>query len=203
MLNKACSGCGEIKPATKEFFVPNKACRNGITGRCKVCTNAGSRAWKTANKDRLAPKRRADYARRYGPIHRQRELERQRAKPFLCRAEILADGVRERSRRSAWPVPVEFRTKKYFMVWLLRQPNCECCGVKFRIEIEPEQKGKLSPRAPSLDRFDTSLPYTLENTALICWRCNNIKRDYTSSDLRVVADWMDRRGTSPIKVRAA
>lgn len=53
--------------------------------------------------------------------------------------------------------------------------------------------------SPSIDKFDPSKGYTLDNVALICWRCNNIKRNYKADDLRRVANWMDCWGNQTDK----
>jgi hypothetical protein len=190
---KSCNKCGEVKPATPEYFRPHDGCRGGIAGTCCVCINAASKRWKANNRERVGARRRLLYATRNGEIQRRKEAERKRLFPLQSRAAALIDGLRARCRKNGWVQPAEFRSKKFFMDWLSRQPTCECCGIKFRIEIERDQPKIPSPTSPSLDRFDISVPYTVKNTALICWRCNNIKRDYSASDLRTVADWIDRR----------
>ena len=37
VVYKMCKGCGELKPATTEYFYANKACANGLENKCKVC----------------------------------------------------------------------------------------------------------------------------------------------------------------------
>lgn len=93
----------------------------------------------------------------------------------------------DRSRAKGWPAP-NWLTTERMQSWLEAQPSCECCRTPFKLLASKAP----APDSPSLDRFDTSKPYTEENTRLICWRCNNIKRNYSAADLRLVADWMDR-----------
>lgn len=38
---KSCSRCGTTYPATDEYFRPNKRCRGGIEGTCRVCVRRG------------------------------------------------------------------------------------------------------------------------------------------------------------------
>lgn len=108
-------------------------------------------------------------------------------------------GVRERSKRLGFPVPPELRHRHYFEEWLQRQPACCCCGIRFSVE---RRNGEWREDAPSIDRFDVTRGYDLANIALLCWRCNNIKRNYKSGDLRRVAEWMDAWGNQTDKFKA-
>jgi len=45
---------------------------------------------------------------------------------------------------------------------------------------------------PSLDRVDNSKGYTKNNIQVICWRCNNVKKDGDSTLHRKIADYIDR-----------
>lgn len=47
-----------------------------------------------------------------------------------------------------------------------------------------------SNNSPSVDRFVPSMGYVIGNVHLICWRCNNLKRDATPEELLGVAQWM-------------
>ena len=99
-------------------------------------------------------------------------------------------GICERSKELGFTRPSALCSKKFFMHWLIRQPQCSCCGCAF--DIGPKN-GHFRNAGPSIDRFDCSRGYDLENIELICWRCNNIKRNYVAADLLAVAGWMGRR----------
>lgn len=64
---------------------------------------------------------------------------------------------------------------------------CPCCNRKLIIT----GAGSRNKSTPSLDRIDSNLGYIPGNVAVICMRCNYIKRDSTSSELRQIADWID------------
>jgi hypothetical protein len=149
-----------------------------------------TKAWKRENSERLARRRRELYAEQNGARHK--ELERLRAvrAPYRVTAENLMSGIRERASRHGYDVAPQLRTKAFIEEWLKRQPDCECCGVRLR--VGNKGNGCKSDDSASFDRFDLRHGYTLNNTRLICWRCNNIKRNYTASDLRMVADWIDQ-----------
>jgi hypothetical protein len=40
-----CSGCGEVKPRTVEFFRPDPRYKHGLTSRCRDCLRIYGRAW--------------------------------------------------------------------------------------------------------------------------------------------------------------
>jgi hypothetical protein len=175
-------------PATLEYFPPHKECKFGLNSECRSCHCKRIREWKRINRDRLSARRRELYLVRYGA--RQRELERIRWEtyPIRCQAANLMSGIRERSKKLGFSRPLILCKKEFFMKWLIEQPQCECCGIRFSVLRNPKVK---RDDAPSIDRFDTTRGYDLDNIALVCWRCNNIKRNYRAPDLKRVVDWME------------
>lgn len=189
MMQKKCSRCGQEKPATREFFVPHKGCRGGVAGTCRACSTSYSRAWKKRNAPEISKRRREQYAADHGAKHKAREEARQARQPLLTSARRLQQGVWERSRTRGQEISPEFKTKAYFADWLTRQPNCPCCGALFAIG---NKKGSYVPESPSIDRFDRRFGYVIGNVALICITCNMVKREFTATRLRQVADWMEK-----------
>ena len=164
-------------------------CVGGVEGQCKKCRNEHVKRWKRNNRERLAARRRELYAVTNGARHK--ELERLRAErvPYRTSAESLLSGMRERRRKRNLPVAMEFRSKSFVENWLRKQPHCVCCGVRFALG---PKGGIKCDASPSFDQIKAGGGYELNNTALICWRCNNIKRNYNAADLRMVASWIDR-----------
>jgi len=187
---RICGRCFEEKPATVEFFPASKRSRGGINTYCRVCCNILTRDWKRRNHARLADERREAYRNEYGEQHR--ELERLRGDKFPVRytAEILRSSARERARKRLLPIAKELRRKDFIIGWLEKQPNCACCDVPFSFGRKRADGPKNS--SATFDQIIPSKGYNLDNVALICWRCNNIKRNYSASDLRLVADWIDQ-----------
>lgn len=69
------------------------------------------------------------------------------------------------------------------MNWIydkLKNGFCEVTGLPFSYEAK-------SPWAPSLDRIDSNLGYTKENTRIVIWLYNTAKNIYTDEDVLVVA----------------
>jgi hypothetical protein len=70
---------------------------------------------------------------------------------------------------------------------------CPCCGLPF---VLGAPLGQPVPQTPSLDRRTPSLGYVKENIAVICFRCNTIKRDATAEELENIANWMKANATA-------
>lgn len=67
---------------------------------------------------------------------------------------------------------------------------CPCCGI---LLVSHMGRGKLSSASPTLDRLDNTFGYIQGNIWVICYRCNSIKRDANSQELRNIADALDRK----------
>lgn len=73
---------------------------------------------------------------------------------------------------------------------LIANPECPCCGNIFDYKFYGDKL--RHDRAPTIDRFVPTLGYVRDNINIICWRCNVIKRNFTSRELRMVAEWIDK-----------
>lgn len=70
--------------------------------------------------------------------------------------------------------------------------SCPCCGQKFSIDPAYKRRRRINPRGPTIDRLIASKGYVAGNVAVICFRCNELKRDATAKELRQIADWLER-----------
>jgi hypothetical protein len=68
--------------------------------------------------------------------------------------------------------------------------TCRCCGC----ELDYVTVSRGRSRQPSIDRFDSSLGYTIANTKIVCTRCNSLKNAATVEDLRHILAYMERGG---------
>jgi transposase len=68
-------------------------------------------------------------------------------------------------------------------VLLKTQERCPCCGKAFNLTAQAD--------LVSIDRLDSTRGYSDGNCHGICFRCNAIKQDATSAEIRRVADWID------------
>lgn len=96
-------------------------------------------------------------------------------------AGVLLRSARQRARKRGIPFDLEPSD-------VVVPETCPCCTKPI---VASEAPGPANSRSPSLDRINPDLGYVRGNVAVICWRCNNLKRDATSSELRAIAEWME------------
>jgi 5-methylcytosine-specific restriction endonuclease McrA len=79
-----------------------------------------------------------------------------------------------------------FELSKEDVQTILARRFCEICGV------ETKQGGCESDRrtTPSIDRVDNASGYTVQNTALLCYRCNTQKGDMTLAEAERLVAWL-------------
>jgi len=190
MKKKKCTTCGKIKPINE--FIKHKGCIDGYAGTCRMCANTYSTNWKRKNSVRLAKKRRERYAKNNGERVRQREIKRKLEHPIRVRAQVLRMGMVTRSKKKNLDFDSDYFSVTYLMQLLKDKPFCECCGK--HLDTGFKNDNKPHDDSPSMDRINSSLGYTKENTALLCWRCNNLKRDATTQELDTILKWMRLKG---------
>ena len=71
MLTKACTKCGEEKPATSEFFGKVNRNKNGFRSECKVCQSKMQKKYREENQDKIKA-----YQKEYDENNRDRKKER-------------------------------------------------------------------------------------------------------------------------------
>lgn len=183
-----CKECQVVKEATPANFVLNARCKAGVSAWCRECRIRYMKAYR--DKPAQQERRRAYHRATYVPADRaKKERERVVLAPEKARAKIMRNGLRERAKLGHFVDP-RF-TVEFLREWLCSRPNCECCGVTFRVGVLVGDGTKCNA-SPSLDRFEPSLGYAVGNVRLICWRCNNLKRDATADELERIVTWMRR-----------
>lgn len=200
MSKRACSACGETFPATVEFFRRSKECVGGIAHKCLSCQRAYVRDYKRAHAADISAQRRAAYAADGGARSKAREHRRRRRDPWAVRAQRMRAGMLERSRGCGVPFDAAYFSTALLKVWLGNNRNCSCCHVE--MVVAPAASATERDRTPSVDRIVPVIGYIRGNVAIICWRCNNLKRDATADELQLVVNWM-RRIRRPDQAEAA
>ncbi len=145
------------------------------------------RDWKAKHRDRINARRRELYAQDEGRKRRQEDMRNWRERPRLKRARVLREGMRDRAAKHGLAFDSERFCAGYICDWLETQKECECCGCVLRLV---PHGGAPCNASPSIDRIDPGAGYVLGNVALLCWRCNNLKRDATAEELETIAAWM-------------
>jgi hypothetical protein len=150
MVNKKlCPQCGDEKPANIKYFIKNSRYEDNLHPVCRECTKGN-------------------------------ELTRQRTKSQTWREtkgkEYLGTNFKAYVYRSA---KGHAKTKGIpFSITLEDVPDIptHCPVFGFLLEMDV---GGNSPKAPSLDRVDSTKGYEPDNLQFISWRANYLKRNGT------------------------
>jgi hypothetical protein len=70
--------------------------------------------------------------------------------------------------------------------------HCACCGVLLDYSTGRGRNNTARHSSPSLDRVNNIRGYTLDNVAVICWRCNRLKSFATLADLEALTAYVKR-----------
>lgn len=118
--------------------------------------------------------RRLKYAKEYYATDRGKKLVSERGKSYyrssFGRAKALVGGARSR-RPEGFSITVEWAQEK------IERGICERTGLPLLLSATS------GPWVPSLDRVDSSMGYTVENTQMVCWMYNAAKNQYTDADV--------------------
>jgi len=192
MITRKCNKCKTTK--SLDDFPKDKKCTLGHTSTCKVCRNDYGRAWKEHSPTYKI--KRKECQERYKKIAREKALinkkKMRKEQPFLVRCRVMRSGMVSRSKKQNLPFDNEILTVEYLQTRITNNPKCECCGKSFNHLIKD---GKPNDDSPTIDKIIPSLGYVESNIAILCWRCNNLKRDANSSELSQVANWLKSKET--------
>jgi hypothetical protein len=174
----------EAREAGLKRYFTGAPCREGhVSPRytksngCVICSAAAALAWQ-----KMMYCERADELRQR---HRDKKLRHPVAYMFR--------GVRSRAAKRG----IQFTLA---MSDVVIPDTCPCCATKMEMRSGPAVNGPL-PNSPSLDRLDATQGYVPGNVAVICWRCNNLKRDATADELRTILTWMESLETKPARLK--
>lgn len=186
---RVCRKCGRSLPEDGDHFVKDKGCPLGITRKCHDCRNKYNNKWRTLPGN--AGKRSEYHKRTYKPADRAAKIRRlAEAAPYKARAEAMRRGLLHAAKEGTKVDNDAFSIVR--LTEMLRaNPRCPCCGREFRIGLR--FNGMKDDASPTLDRFVGARGYVIGNVTMICWRCNNLKRDADAAELQLVVDWMRRR----------
>lgn len=189
-MKKTCSVCGEEKP--EEEFRKHSCCKNGRAGWCKKCATEYVKQYKRNHSEKISTMRRLRYAETEGLEVKEREIRRRELHPIRVRAQTIRSGLLERARATGCRIDKVLFTAEYFFDMLQKIKSCPCCGKEF--DVTYKKDGMRKDTSPSVDKIIPSKGSVSGNVAIICWRCNRIKCDATSSELKSIAAWLDGWG---------
>lgn len=145
---KICKSCGNA-----EWNASFKRCGNGWPSKSREKVNAYNRA-RRANpeiNDRIKV-----YTARYKSKNR---------------ISFLVRSARNRARKAG------IECDEVFLMELGSPSHCKCCGMELDYSLGTRTGNRPKNLCPSLDRIDVRFGYVRGNVAVICWRCNALKRD--------------------------
>lgn len=158
---KICPNC-KIEKAFSEF-APDKTKRHGVSHTCKLCfRDYMSERWRTNPDHRAKGKARS---------RRNYEEPESRAKFMIANA---------RKRR-----PDGFSLTFEHVVAGIKAGFCPITGIKFDLTDAHERATGRSrnPYSPSLDRIDSRLGYTDENSRIVSTQYNIMKGELSDSEM--------------------
>lgn len=114
-----------------------------------------------------------------------REKNRERCRPLFLkyredpkrRMHILVGCAALRAKRSG----LAFESELYVLYEAAPPTHCVCCGCT--LDYSSGKGVNNRGASPSFDRIDNEKGYTVENTRVLCFRCNYLKNDVRMSEL--------------------
>lgn len=182
-----CNKCGIEKPNSE--FIKNKKCKQGVAATCKKCKNEYTKDWKNKNKERISARRKELYDDAKREKTKEKKIKSELERPLFNRCALMRNGMLERSKLKRLDFDSKILTTSYLMERIGSNPYCECCNKK--LDISKNRNQKFKDDSPSVDRVNPKLGYTINNVAILCWRCNKHKQAASSSELRMIADYID------------
>lgn len=196
-VSKMCSWCHVQKPLA-DF---NLSRGNGVQSRCRECQRRerlehGARCratWSSSHPPTCGTKlcSRCKTERPVSDFYVDRSSITGRLSQ--CR-ECSAENRRKRSENTSrcLLLGAKLRAEKYGLPFDLSESDivvpetCPALGIPLR-----KGDGHMCANSPTLDRIVPDGGYVRGNVAVISFRANTVKHNATSSELRLVADWID------------
>lgn len=120
-----------------------------------------------------------------GLSRKQRRIERKAQDPETLWFVDVLNGARDRARRKG----LVFALSREWLMQKMSHQNRRCiyCEITFNFR----RTTKTRRDSPTLDRVNQLDGYIESNVVLACHRCNALKSDATSIELRRIADTME------------
>ena len=151
---------------------------------CRECNREYKKNYYLKYKDKLLEQTKVN---RLENLEKIREYDRQRSKDpkrklrgrdtWVGRAKGMIASMRQTSKVRGWEWNESWWNAKD-LVLRIENGKCSKTGVPFELLNNIGEHFKTNPCTPSIDRKDNLLGYHPNNTQIVCWFYNNLKRDH-------------------------
>lgn len=163
---QTCKDCNIEKDLSCYYRYTSKSGTKRYRLTCKECCQLMAREKYSENPEKY----------RKPSTDENRIKAKERSKKYYSsihgRASTLLKGVNDRDK--SHQLDIDWFVEK------LNKGICEVTGLKF--DFEPHPIYGKNPMAPSVDRIDSSIGYTKENSRLVIWQYNMGKAETTDEE---------------------
>jgi transposase len=168
---KICSYCEQEKSINS--FGKLNTRKDGLHYYCKDCSNTISRERRNRNPTAIRK------------IVQKSKTKTRMENPYKARAQGMARSLNSKTIE----VDKSYLTYKFLEKLLRENRYCNCCNKPLKLLRKISESNH---EIAVIDRIDSSKGYIKNNIAIICGRCNEIKREGTSKEHRQIADYIDK-----------
>jgi hypothetical protein len=116
-----------------------------------------------------------------GLCNRCSKVEWEKNNPDKLRAQRLLGNTTKRAKSMGWPKP------DFDSTWIyekIKNGYCEVTGIKFDLETQVNESVQAkNPWVPSIDRTDSSQPYSKDNVKIVVYMYNVCKSEFNHEDV--------------------
>lgn len=173
---KKCSICGVEKPF--EDFHKDKSSKDGRKAACKECTKKRAKMYHQKNKAKNN-----ESSRNWYKNNREKKLKQNKE---WINSNVLRRLANVVTRRNKQKYGTDEVITKEALESILESQGGKCYYTNKDMDMTRSTGTKFNDYQISVDRKDSSLPYTKSNIVLCCWRVNQIKNNLSVEEL---LDW--------------
>jgi len=116
-----------------------------------------------------------------GRCNKCSKIEWEKNNPDKLRAQRLHGNATKRAKEMGWPKP-DFDTN--YIYQKIKNGYCEVTGIKFDLTtVVRKSVHAKNPWVPSIDRIDSSKPYSKDNIQIVIFMYNVCKAEFTHEDV--------------------
>lgn len=170
-MEKRCTKCGIIKLFSE--FTLNNSRPDKLTVWCKDCSKQSRDDYYSKNKEKIKEKHSEWRTNNKDYIATQRIVKKEEDP-----RKSLLYGAKYRATQRGLPFNLELED-------IIIPEYCPVLNIKLEFFHTSQNRS-----SPSLDRIDSNLGYTKDNTQVISWLANTMKTNASKEELLLFANWV-------------